>query len=77
MSHLSLGALSNAVEAFLRRDYVMADSVVDKVEDTRSLENGLISFINKEDNIIRNKSVDINIKLILETYEEQPNMQVI
>jgi phosphate uptake regulator len=66
MSHLSLGALSNAVEAFLRRDYVMADSVVDKVENIRSLENGLISFINKEDNIIRSKSVDINIKLILE-----------
>jgi phosphate uptake regulator len=66
MSHLSLGALSDAVEAFLRRDYVMADSVVDKVEDIRSLENDLISFINKVDNIIRNKPVVINIKLILE-----------
>jgi phosphate uptake regulator len=66
MSHLSLGALSDAVEAFLRRDYVMADSVVDKVENIRSLENDLISFINKVDNIIRNKPVDINIKLILE-----------
>jgi hypothetical protein len=30
------------------------------------LENDLISFINKVDNIIRNKSVDINIRLILE-----------
>jgi hypothetical protein len=39
MSHLSLGALSDAVEAFLRRDYVMADSVVDKVENIRSVEN--------------------------------------
>jgi hypothetical protein len=38
MSQLSLGALSDAVEAFLRRDYVMADSVVDKVENIRSLE---------------------------------------
>jgi phosphate uptake regulator len=66
MSHLSLGALSDAVEAFLRRDYVMADSVVDKVENIRSLENDLITFINKVDNIIRNKPVDINIKLILE-----------
>ena len=66
MSHLSLGALSDAVEAFLRRDYVMADSVVDKVENIRSVENDLISFINKVDNIIRNKPVDINIKLILE-----------
>ena len=66
MSQLSLGALSDAVEAFLRRDYVMADSVVDKVENIRSLENDLISFINKVDNIIRDKPVDINIKLILE-----------
>jgi phosphate uptake regulator len=66
MSHLSLGAFSDAVEAFLRRDYVMADSVVDKVENIRSLENDLITFINKVDNIIRNKPVDINIKLILE-----------
>jgi len=30
------------------------------------LENDLISFINKVDNIIRNKPVDINIRLILE-----------
>ena len=30
------------------------------------MENDLISFINKVDNIIRNKSVDINIRLILE-----------
>jgi hypothetical protein len=44
----------------------MADSVVDKVENIRSLENDLISFINKVDNIIRDKPVDINIKLILE-----------
>ena len=66
MSQLSLGALSDAVEAFLRRDYVMADSVVDKVENIRSLENDIISFINKVDNIIRDKPVDININLILE-----------
>jgi hypothetical protein len=30
------------------------------------LENDLISFINKVDNIIRNKPVDISIRLILE-----------
>ena len=30
------------------------------------MENDLISFINKVDNIIRNKPVDINIRLILE-----------
>jgi hypothetical protein len=43
-----------------------ADSDVDKVEDIRSLKNDVISFINKEDKIIHNESVDINIKLILE-----------
>jgi phosphate uptake regulator len=67
MSQLSLVIFNDSVEAFLRRDYVMADSVVDKVENIiRSLENDLISFINKVDNIIRNKPVVINIKLILE-----------
>jgi phosphate uptake regulator len=66
MSQLSLGALSDAVEAFLRKDYVMADSVVDKVENIRSVENDIISFINKVDNIICDKPVDININLILE-----------
>ena len=66
MSQLSLVIFNDSVEAFLRRDYVMADSVVDKVENIRSVENDLISFINKVDNIIRNKPVDINIKLILE-----------
>jgi len=44
----------------------MADSAVDKVQNIRSLKSDVISFINKEDKIIHNESVDINIKLILE-----------
>ena len=47
MSQLSLGIFNDSVEAFLRRDYVMADSVVDKVENIRSLENDIISILNK------------------------------
>jgi phosphate uptake regulator len=39
MSQLSLVIFNDSVEAFLRRDYVMADSVVDKVENIRSVEN--------------------------------------
>ena len=66
MSHLSLGALSDAVEAFLRRDYVMADSVVDKVENIRSVENDIISFLNREDKMTSNEPVNSNIRLILE-----------
>ena len=68
MSHLSLGALSDAVEALLRRDYAMADNVVDKAKGILSLENEIISFIDSDDNnsTIHNKMSNINIKLILE-----------
>jgi phosphate uptake regulator len=68
MSHLSLGALSDAVEALLRRDYAMADNVVDKAKGILSLENEIISFINSDDNnnTVHNKMSNINIKLILE-----------
>jgi phosphate uptake regulator len=68
MSHLSLGALSDAVEALLRRDYGMADNVVDKAKGILSLENDIISYINSGDNnrTVHNKMNNINIKLILE-----------
>jgi phosphate uptake regulator len=67
MSILSLGALSDSVEAFLRRDYVMADSVVNKAKSIRLLENDIIAFINKEeDKTIRIEPVNTDIRLILE-----------
>jgi phosphate uptake regulator len=69
MSNLSLAALSDAVEALLRRDYAMADNVVDKAKGILSLENDIISFINNDDNnnnTVHNKMSNINIKLILE-----------
>ena len=70
MSNLSLAALSDAVEALLRRDYTMADNVVDKAKGILSLENDIISFINNDDdnnnNTVHNKMSNINIKLILE-----------
>jgi phosphate uptake regulator len=67
MSHLSLGSLNDAVEALLRRDYAMADNVVDKSKDILPLENDIISFIDgQNNNIIHNQTSNINIKLILE-----------
>ena len=77
MSQLSLGVVSDAVEAFLRRDYVMADSVVDKVENIRSVENDIISHMDRVKTSIANTSNssfsssstaanNIHIKLILE-----------
>jgi phosphate uptake regulator len=68
MSRLSLESLSYAVEALLRRDYAMADNVVDKSKDLLPLEKDIISFIDgqKNNNIIHNQANNINIKLILE-----------
>src|ERR1044072_5475146 len=66
MSQLSLVIFNDSVEAFLRRDYVMADSVVDKVENIRSVENDIISILNREDKMTPNEPVNSNIRLILE-----------
>ena len=67
MSNLSLGVLSDAVEALLRRDYAMADNVVDKAKGILSLENDIISYINNDNNnTVHSKMNNINIKLILE-----------
>ena len=42
------GALLNdSVEVFLRRDYYLADSIVDKTEGIRSLENEIVLFLNR------------------------------
>src|SRR5919198_6140399 len=68
MSNLSIKSLNDSVEAFLRRDYVMADSVVDKAQDIRSIENDLISYLDKDHKIfIRHQRLNnTNIELILE-----------
>ncbi|HEU4822580.1 MAG TPA: PhoU domain-containing protein, partial [Nitrososphaeraceae archaeon] len=65
MSQLSLSVLSDSVEAFLRRDYVLADSVVDKAGGMRSLEAEVISFLDRE-NTIDGESTNVDIKIILE-----------
>jgi phosphate uptake regulator len=68
MSRLSLVLLNDSVEAFLRRDYDLADKIVDKAENVRSLENEIISFLEKAKISVSapNESIKVNIKLILE-----------
>jgi phosphate uptake regulator len=67
MSNLSLAAVNDSVEAFLRRDYIMADSVVDKVENLHSVESEIISVLNNEDNkMTSHEPNNSNIRLILE-----------
>ena len=65
MSQLALSVLSDSVEAFLRRDYVLADSVVDKAEDMQSLEADVISFLDRK-NTTDDESTNVDIKIILE-----------
>jgi phosphate uptake regulator len=69
MSKLSITLLTDAVEALLRRDYYLADSIVDKVDVIHSLENEIILFLDKERNFTKGtdqESNKVNIKLILE-----------
>ena len=68
MSRISLALLNDSVEAFLRRDYYLADSIVDKTEGIRSLENEIILFLDKEktSSSTLHESTNVYIKLILE-----------
>ena len=68
MSRISLGLLNDSVEAFLRRDYYSPDSIVDKTEGIRSLENEIIFFLDKENtsSSTQHESTNVYIKLILE-----------
>ena len=65
MSQLSLSVLSDSVKAFLRRDYVLADSVVDKAGGMRSLESEVISYLDNK-STIDGESSNVDIKIILE-----------
>jgi phosphate uptake regulator len=65
MSKRSLALITDSVEAFLRRDYSQADSIVDKANDTRLVENEVLSFIDNSE-FSSSGSKSLNIKLILE-----------
>jgi len=68
MSEISLTALNDAVEAFLRRDYTLADKTVDRAKSLRVLENDIIVLLEKEEEkkTIHDPLTNINIRLILE-----------
>lgn len=65
MSKQSLVLITDSVEAFLRRDYALADSIVDKANDMRTIENEILSLIDKKE-LYSSESERLNIKLILE-----------
>ena len=65
MSDLSLQDLNDSVEAFLRRDYLMADKIVDRKENVQILENTIVSLLDNTDHGEFNQ-YKIFIKLLLE-----------
>ena len=65
MSKKSLALITDSVEAFLRRDYSLADSIVDKANDIRLIENEVLSHIDNSESS-SSGSGSLNIKLILE-----------
>jgi phosphate uptake regulator len=48
MSHLALTVLEDSVEALLRRDYQLADKTVDNAENIRTLEDDVMTAIEKD-----------------------------
>jgi phosphate uptake regulator len=65
MSKRSLALITDSVEAFLRRDYSLADSIVDNANGMRLIENKVLSFIDSGDSPSAGAR-SLNIKLILE-----------
>ena len=65
MSDMSLQDLNDSVEAFLRRDYLMADKIVDRKENVQTLENTIVSLLDNTDHEEFNQ-YKIFIKLMLE-----------
>ena len=65
MTDLSLQDLNDSVEAFLRRDYLVADKIVDRKEEVQILENNIVSLLDNTDYGIFNP-YKIFIKLLLQ-----------
>jgi phosphate uptake regulator len=62
MSHLALTVLGDSVEALLRRDYQLADKTVNTAENIHTLEDDIMTTIEKDSRVH-----DLgNIKLALE-----------
>jgi Na+/phosphate symporter len=55
------------VEAFLRRDYNLADKIADKSENVLNYEKEIMNFLDSiENKTINDQNTGANIKLILE-----------
>jgi phosphate uptake regulator len=63
MSKLSLVILNDSVEAFLRKDYYLADGTVDKSATIRTIEDEILTILETEKNTYSNLA---DVKLILE-----------
>ncbi len=57
LSNCSLEVLTSSVEAFLRRDYYLADKVADKSENVLNLEKELMTFLDSEENKTTNAKI--------------------
>jgi phosphate uptake regulator len=70
MSRFSLSLLNDSVEAFLRRDYNLADKIVGKAEEVWTLENEITKMLEKAKTSYNDQyqyqSISLNMKLILE-----------
>jgi phosphate uptake regulator len=65
LSNLALEVLISSVEAFLRRDYNLADKIADKSEHVLNYEREIMKFLDSLENK-DNQNTGANIKLILE-----------
>jgi phosphate uptake regulator len=67
LSNLALDVLTSSVEAFLRRDYNLADKIADKSENVLNYEKEIMNFLDSiENKTINDQNTGANIKLILE-----------
>jgi phosphate uptake regulator len=67
LSNSALDVLTSAVEAFLRRDYNLADKIADKCDNVLTSEREIRLFLDSlENKTIDEQNVNAGIKLILE-----------
>lgn len=67
LSNLALEVLTSSVEAFLRRDYGLADKIADKSENVLNYEKEIMNYLDSSENKTMNdQHTGANIKLILE-----------
>ncbi len=65
LSEFSLMCLTESVESFLRRDYKIADKIIDKVEEVTDLEKSMLLIMDDTvDNTSSKNIMRTNVKLI-------------